>query len=88
VAQERDGASFRVQPNPGTDHFTLSGVEGQLPRGPHQLSLFDAQGRQVLRQQLSEERPVVSTASLPSGIYHVHITNGHGGTFSHRWVKQ
>jgi hypothetical protein len=83
VAQERDGASFRVQPNPGTDHFTLD-----IPPGLNQITLFDAQGRQVLRQQLSEERPVISTAHLPSGIYHVHFTNGHGRTVSQRWLKQ
>jgi hypothetical protein len=71
-----------IHPNPGTDHFTL-----QLPPGPHHLTLFDAQGRQVLRQQLSEERPVISTASLPPGIYHIHITDRYGRISGQRWVK-
>jgi hypothetical protein len=71
-----------IFPNPGTDHFTL-----QLPPGPHQLALFDAQGRQVLRQLLSEERPVISTAYLPSGIYHIHITDRYGRISGQRWVK-
>jgi hypothetical protein len=83
VPSRHNASLIPIHPNPGTDHFTL-----QLQPGPHQLTLFDAQGRQVIRQQLSEERPVISTSSLPSGLYHIHITDGHGRNSGHRWNKE
>ncbi len=83
VMDTRTALEFAPHPNPGTDHFTL-----QLPPGLHDLTLFDAQGRLVLRQRISEERHVISTASLSSGIYHIHITDGLGRSSGQRWIKE
>ncbi|MDQ3100438.1 MAG: T9SS type A sorting domain-containing protein [Bacteroidota bacterium] len=80
--EELENGTIAVFPNPGTDHFTL-----QLPSGMHELTLFDAQGRLVLQQQLLEERSVISTAHLGSGIFQVLITDPSGRSSGHLWMK-
>lgn len=71
-----------IYPNPGTDHFTL-----ELPPGPHFITVFDAQGRVVLRQQGNETRPVIHAESLPSGPYRTTVELGQGERRNAAWVK-
>jgi hypothetical protein len=84
VGQEEFSSSLSVDayPNPGTTHFTLS-----LPPGPHTIILFDATGRMVFEQRTAEERPVIGTEGLPSGIYTVRMVNGNGTMHRHQWIK-
>jgi len=69
-----------IYPNPGTDHFSLS-----LSPGPHSVKLFDATGRLVHQQRISDERATIDTAHLPSGIYLVKVDEGIKPL---RWVKE
>lgn len=78
--ETRKEDSLELFPNPGSDQFTLS-----LPPGPHTITLFDATGRVVLEQRTAEERPVVGTALLPSGVYVVRVDDD---VRPLRWVKQ
>lgn len=71
-----------VFPNPGITHFTLS-----LPPGPHTITLFDATGRVVLEQRTAEERPVIGTEGLPTGMYMVRIVDRNGSTHHYQWIK-
>jgi hypothetical protein len=70
-------------PNPGTSHFTLT-----LQPGPHIISLFDATGRVVLEQRTTDERPVISTEHLPSGLYRIVLRDEQGGVMGATWVKE
>lgn len=70
-------------PNPGTDRFSLS-----LPHGPHTITLFDATGRMVLEQRTTEERPVISTEHLPSGLYRISVRDDSGAVMGATWVKE
>lgn len=69
-----------INPNPGTDHFTLS-----LPAGPHIVTLFDATGRVVQQQQIQDPLTMIDAAHLPSGIYLVKVDEGLTPV---RWVKE
>lgn len=81
-----DGANpsgLATFPNPGTTHFTL-----ELPHGPHTITLFDATGRMVLEQRTTEERPVISTEHLPSGLYRIVVRDEQGAVMGATWVKE
>jgi len=80
LARHSRTASISVDPNPGTDHFTIS-----LPKGLHTATLFDAMGRMVHQQRISDERAMIQTAHLPSGVYLVKLDEGLKPL---RWVKE
>ncbi len=82
VHNQRSADPSQLHPNPGTTHFTLS-----LQPGPHTISLFDATGRMVLEQRTAEERPVIGTERLPSGMYTVRVVNRNGTVHHHQWIK-
>jgi len=69
-----------IYPNPGTDQFSLS-----LSPGPHIIALFDALGRMVHQQRISDERATINTARLPSGTYLVKVDESLKPL---RWVKE
>lgn len=77
-----------IFPNPGTTHFTLSGVEGSLPPGPHTITLFDATGRMVLHHRTADARPVINTEALPAGLYRITVRDERGGVIGATWVKE
>ena len=70
-------------PNPGNVHFTL-----QLPPGDHDLKIFDQLGRSVMQIDRISDQAVIGTASLPSGIYTVLITDRNGRSLHQRWIKE
>ncbi|MBK6543342.1 MAG: T9SS type A sorting domain-containing protein [Flavobacteriales bacterium] len=80
--------AFKLFPNPGTTHFTLSGVEGYLSPGPHTIALFDATGRMVLQQRTADARTVISTQTLPAGLYRIAVRDEQGGMMGATWVKE
>lgn len=77
---EMEDVAIGLFPNPGTGHFTLS-----LAPGAHTVALYDALGRQVMRQRTGGGQAVIATDGLPSGIYTVQIDAGRTRL---RWVKQ
>ncbi len=83
-----DPTQIALYPNPGNDHFILSGVEGQLPAGHHSLFIFDQLGRSVIEMDRISDQDVIGTASLPPGIYTVLITDRNGRMFHQRWIKE
>jgi len=61
-----------VWPNP-TNHFL--NIEWQrLPIG--EITLFDAMGRQVLRQQSHEQRERIDVSGFPNGLYVIQLVQG------------
>jgi len=70
-------------PNPGSTQFTLT-----LPPSPHTITLFDAMGRLVLEQRTADERPVIATEGLLTGMYMVRIVDGNNMVQLHHWMKQ
>ena len=79
---------LQLFPNPGTNHFTLSGVEGYLPPGLHTITLFDAMGRMVLQQRTTDARPVIGTEALPAGAYRIGVHDEQGAVMGATWVKE
>jgi hypothetical protein len=76
-------APVQVFPNPGSTHFTLD-----LSPNPHTITLFDATGRMVLEQRRAEERPVINTQHLPSGLYRIVVRDEQGAVMGATWVKE
>ena len=78
TANRKGGAfPFSVFPNPAGESVSLV-----LPGGAEGLraELYDARGRQVLRQQLAAEsgRVEIGLTSLPPGLYYLSIRDGQG----------
>ncbi len=69
-------------PNPGTDHFSVL-----LHGGPPTITLFDATGRMMMEQRTSEERPIIGTEGLPTGMYIIRIVDSNGASHHHQWIK-
>jgi len=69
--------------NPGTTHFSLD-----LPPGPHSITLFNAMGRKVLQQRITDARPVIATEGLPAGLYRISVRDAQGGVMGATWVKE
>lgn len=88
VHERPEGDVLVLAPNPGSTHFTLSGVEGYLSSGPHTITLFDATGRMVLQERTSEVRPVIRTETLPAGLYRIAVRDVQGAVTGATWVKE
>ncbi len=67
---ERSGVQLAVFPNPAQDQLTITGIATQ-----GLLRILDATGRTVLEQpsRSTQERTVVSVATLPAGVYTVDV---------------
>ena len=73
-------------PNPGTDHFTI-----QLPANmcESRITLFDAQGRLLLRRDLSQGATSINCRDLAPGLFTYRIEDDRGSTIAAgRWVKE
>ncbi len=88
IGEVRPTSTLSVFPTPGTNHFTLSGVEGSLPPGLHTITIFDATGRMVLQKRTADERPVIDTEALPAGIYRITIRYEQGAVTGTTWMKE
>lgn len=62
-----------VYPNPASDllNVNLSGIKGKS-----EVSLFDINGRQVLRREVNAANTQLDISSLPTGVYIIKIKNG------------
>jgi hypothetical protein len=67
IIRPHDSVSFKIYPNPSQGEFTL-----ECDHIAAHLCIFDLLGQKVLDQEITENRNIVS-ASLPSGIYLVHL---------------
>ena len=78
---QADASSISVQPNPFTDHFTLSGsTVGAWIR------VCDMTGREVARARATSGRASFDSSSWPSGVYCVQLSAEH--PVAVRLVKQ
>lgn len=72
VATLDEEASFQLLPNPATDQVTVA--VGASWRNGMQVRLLNALGQEVLVQPLVQQRTVLSTEVLPSGLYFVEVS--------------
>lgn len=80
---EHNSSEVFLHPNPGIDHFTL-----ELPPGPHDLLIYDPQGKLVMKVKHPGDRTSIETSTLPSGIYQIIVIDRFGKSNGIRWVKQ
>jgi len=69
----RDAPKMVVFPNPARNlvNINLSGYKGKS-----EVSMFDVNGRVVLRREMSEANTQLDVSALPAGIYIMRIKNG------------
>jgi hypothetical protein len=65
-------SGFSIYPNPSTSQIT---IETSAANIPGQLSIFNLNGQQLIRLQVTEPRMVIDISQLPGGVYIVRITN-------------
>jgi hypothetical protein len=56
-----------------------------MPNGRWRMG---ATGRMVLEQRTAEERPVIGTEHLPSGLYRITVREELGAVMGATWVKE
>ncbi|RSK44005.1 M1 family aminopeptidase [Hymenobacter rigui] len=76
-------AALTVYPNPCRDQLHLDGFSGSHA----QAEVTDATGRVVLREVLSAASPVLHTAALAPGLYHVRLLGKDGVLAQARFVR-
>ena len=79
IEQHASGHLGPPFPNPGSDQLMLD-----LSPGLHDIALFDATGRTVLQERTADPKPMIPTAHLAPGLYHVRVDDD----AAVRWVKQ
>jgi len=81
----RDAPKMVVFPNPARDlvNINLSGYKGKS-----EVSMFDVNGRVVLRREMSEANTQLDISALPAGIYIMRIKNGANEVNRTKIIKQ
>ncbi|MCB0771356.1 MAG: T9SS type A sorting domain-containing protein [Flavobacteriales bacterium] len=75
-------SALHMSPNPASEHLQerLALPEGYRLEGTVQALLLDAQGREVLREQVptntTELRGTMDVNGLPTGLYYLHLRDG------------
>lgn len=86
VMMSPDAPAVHLYPNPGHDELEILTAKGDAVG---RAQLLDATGRTVLEAPMAGDRLMLSTGTLPSGIYAVRLTSVHGSEMGMaRWVKQ
>ena len=62
---------FSISPNPASDQISIETSTNQFNS---QLSIFNSQGREIIRRQVTEPKTVLDISHLPGGIYIVRLT--------------
>jgi subtilisin-like proprotein convertase family protein len=71
---ENELERFEIFPNPASDYFEFS-LQGQ--NDTLQINVYDLNGRVLLAESFnSQQRKIVNTANLTTGIYFVELNNG------------
>jgi len=79
IANEADGNTLRIYPNPASDAFYLDLFK---PEGsPFNVSVYTCDGREVFRKEYTYQSPELSRITIPSatlrnGLYVVKVTTG------------
>jgi hypothetical protein len=81
VSELSAAAGLKIWPNPTTDVLNLTGADGSPLMG--HIRIVDAQGREVLQQQLGAGTGVIEISGLPAGWY----TLQHFGQSSQQTVR-
>lgn len=74
-----------VYPNPASNllNVNLSGIKGKS-----EVSLFDINGRQVLRREVNAANTQLDISTLPTGVYIIRIKNGTKEVSTTKIIKQ
>ncbi len=62
----------RIYPNPVNNEFIIE--LGRLS-GNTSISIYDAEGQQLITKQIGSPRSIINVSSLPAGVYFVRLTN-------------
>ena len=76
-------ATFKVYPNPCHDQLRLADFSGSRA----QVEVTDATGRVVMRQTILAITPVLPTATLAPGFYHLRVISPDGTVAQARFVR-
>jgi hypothetical protein len=76
-------AGITLSPNPGNERFMIKGLGAASV-----VRILDAIGRVCIQQRCSTPNSMVSTATLPSGVYTVQAFGPDGSECNARWVKE
>jgi hypothetical protein len=82
---DKENKVFAIYPNPASQSFVINFTEAQ--EGVKQVRIFDMLGKEVL----SKENPssnTINIATLPTGIYTVHILSQSGKGYTSKLVKE
>ena len=71
VAESLGSNKLSVFPNPTGNHLNILG----LPSGPASVSLFNIQGKEVMKKYNGTES-ALEISSLPKGLYHIYVESG------------
>jgi hypothetical protein len=75
---------FHIYPNPGNNWITF-----QSELALHgEVVIRDLSGRILLKTQINEANPSVSTQNLQQGLYVIELSDKHGNSSFMRWLKQ
>jgi hypothetical protein len=69
---------FDVYPNPAVNELTVQVKSTSVQNGL--IQMFDAYGKQVLSQELTQKNTLLSTDNLGNGVYFVKVTQGNNAT--------
>lgn len=76
------GTDLKLYPNPAVTSIQVEGFEGKV-----NVTIYDASGRQMLKNENVTERQQISVSSFQPGIYSVYINNANGLTANLKFLK-
>lgn len=74
IQEETVDLKLKIQPNPATDQFIITGLKTGFP---YSLELINLQGKVVLKTLILNEQKAINIHTFPSGIYIYHVQNKH-----------
>lgn len=79
--------SIRVYPNPTDRHLFIQTKENS-DQTIQTVSLYNVQGRLLLRQDVAAEKTGLDLSMLSSGTYFLHVQDGKGSTYNYRIIRK
>ena len=70
---DRQGESLIPYPNPASASITLDALVGV-----NEIKILDATGREVLSEQIADNRKALNVSSFPAGIYSALLLHANG----------
>lgn len=79
-------STLKVYPNPGDGHVTIN---TQLSMKDAQLTVYSADGKVVMKQQIYDEHNVnIDLSKVPNGVYSFNVSMTDGTSITKTYVKQ